>query len=227
MVRATIVYSGTLDALDATEIEATKANLRREVAGRLNVDESLITVTIYAGSIIIVVDVIVPPTQTPEQVSVNLLHALQQASSVAGVIPVTFGTSTVQSVVVRPVESALPPYDAPSDDGAVIAIAISSVVGLFLFIFVARACTPERLREATALLATLYDRWRGVPPPQTTTIEIDTGKDGPESASTPASSFASTFAVPPARTAGGAARDGRPTLPPVPYYDVYEGELRT
>jgi len=134
-------------------------------------------IVVNTGECIVVVEILVPPSTTPEVVRQNLeesaieirtgedsavRNALAPQTAALGLGNVVVTSSTIQK---RPLIASPPPPSpenfTPYTDFSLIFIVAGSVVGMFLLIVLARECDAERIRIGTDILSALYRRLTG------------------------------------------------------------------
>lgn len=212
------------------------------VAENAGVDPSYVTVRVIAGSMIVVVEIVMPPLVTPAQVTRNLdetILASDEAATQAFVpsVPTFLTGAVVTSTVIqeRPILEEFPPAVPGPEftETTIIILAIASVVGLFFLIFIARNCDADKLRETTRLFTSVYDRVTGrggseakaptviiqavpqYPPGSTSAVVRPTLRPTPRKAVPP--TLTEALPIPPSQTAvSSQGPPQRPTMPPEP-----------
>lgn len=127
------------------------------------------TIVVNTGDMIVVVEIVIPPSTTSQTVETNLRtdllevdenlnDAITSAATSLGLQDAVI-TSTIISK--KPV-IASPPPPAPDNvtpytDQSLIYIIVGSCVGLFLVIFLARECTADMIRATRRLIFGAYD----------------------------------------------------------------------
>ena len=127
------------------------------------------TIVVNTGDMIVVVEIVIPPSTTSQtvennlrsdllEVDDNLNAAITPAASSLGLQNAVI-TSTVISQ--KPVIASPPPPKpdnvTPYTDQSLIFIIIGSCVGLFLVIFLARECNADMIRATRRLIFGAYD----------------------------------------------------------------------
>lgn len=127
------------------------------------------TIVVNTGDMIVVVEIVIPPStssQTVEnnlradllEVDENLNNAITPAASSLGLQNAVI-TSTIISQ--KPVIASPPPPTpdnvTPYTDQSLIFIVVGSCVGLFLVIFLARECNADMIRATRRLIFRSYD----------------------------------------------------------------------
>ena len=166
VLRDVVVASFTASGDAATFPPSTRSN----IAGVFSQYTGVATNSIYVGVeddttdvVLVEVEHTPPDGTTPETITSTLNtgimrsgQVLQGALSSAGVVVVSLGTV---SIVQKPRVGVPgePPPEAFTQT-TIIVIAVAGVAGLFLLIFIARQCDPERLRETTKLAVNVLQR---------------------------------------------------------------------
>lgn len=127
------------------------------------------TIVVNTGDMIVVVEIVIPPSTTSQtvqnnlrsdllEVDENLNDAITPAASSLGLQNAVI-TSTIISQ--KPVIASPPPPKpdnvTPFTDQSLIYIVVGSCVGLFLVIFLARECNADMIRATRRLLFGAYD----------------------------------------------------------------------
>jgi hypothetical protein len=127
------------------------------------------TIVINTGDMIVVVEIIIPPSTTSQtvennlradllEVDENLNNAITPSASTLGL-----GNAVITSTIIsqKPVIASPPPPSpdnvTPYTDQSLIVIVTGSCIGLFLIIFVARECNAELIRATRRLIFGSYD----------------------------------------------------------------------
>lgn len=184
-----LTFDGTLEFSNQTQLETAQNEIKATFASWAGVDISRIRVFFVTGSTIVVVEIIPPPTVTVASIQQRVNASISQSdtptagdllapslSSLLGDLIITTTTVTETEVLAS---TGVPIPDSPFTNKSIIIIAVASVVGLFFLIFVARACTPQRLSETSRLFTSVFDALRGdvvEPPPPLPRTTSDGGK---------------------------------------------------
>ena len=178
------MLSGSIESVDEIERAKIEQSIVDAVVEELAPEVPLETlVSLSAGSIVAHTKVILSTTTSSDSASVLVHKAFSallnkpiqshtvKSTSVVRTTSVKIAVRPppppVSKVKVPPPMKNAPssPLDSPKEEiftqTTIIALAAAGVVALFLFIFLARACDPERIRETMILLTSLYDRVMG------------------------------------------------------------------
>lgn len=164
------------------------SDVRVTIIIQIDTRRRLQSYVVNTGTCLVVVELIPPPIYTADTIDRNLKETLlevssgedsglqlalgAQASAFAFSAPIVT-TTTIQTVPLI----ANPPPPAPDNitpytDLSLIFIIGGSCVGLFLLIFIARECDPERIRLGGKLITSVLDGIRGKPPDVSTPEEV-------------------------------------------------------
>lgn len=137
--------------------------------GRRRSLQTLDTIVVNTGDMIVVVEIVIPPSTTSQtvernlqtdllEVDENLNNAITPAASTLGL-----GNAIITSTIIsrKPVIASPPPPSpdnvTPYTDQSLIVIVVGSCVGLFLVIFLARECNADMIRATRRLIFGSYD----------------------------------------------------------------------
>lgn len=127
------------------------------------------TIVVNTGDVIVVVEIVVPPSTTSKTVENNLRTDLLEVDENlnAAITPAASSLGLENAVITSTVISqkpviASPPPPAPDNvtpytDQSLIVIVVGSCVGLFLVIFLARECNADMIRATRRLILGAYD----------------------------------------------------------------------
>lgn len=127
------------------------------------------TIVVNTGDMIVVVEIVIPPSTTSQtvennlrtdllEVDDNLNNAITPAASTLGL-----GNAIITSTIIsrKPVIASPPPPSpdnaTPYTDQSLIVIVVGSCIGLFLIIFLARECNAEMIQATRRLILGSYD----------------------------------------------------------------------
>ena len=127
------------------------------------------TIVVNTGDMIVVVEIIIPPSTTSKTVENNLrtdlLEVDENLNSAITPVASTLGlgnaiiTSTIisQRAVIASPPPPRPDNVTPYTDQSLIVIVVGSCIGLFLIIFLARECNAELIQATRRLIFGSYD----------------------------------------------------------------------
>tara|TARA_B110001450_G_scaffold255991_1_gene285018 strand:+ start:4160 stop:4864 length:705 start_codon:yes stop_codon:yes gene_type:complete len=140
------------------------------------------TIVVNTGDMIVIVEIIIPPTTTPQRVENNLRTDLLEVDENLNdaITPVAsalgLGNAIITSTIIsqKPVIASPPPPNpdntTPFTDQSLIIIIVGSCVGLFLVIFLARECNADMIRATRRLVFGAYDTLTSVERSETTNV---------------------------------------------------------
>ena len=159
-------FDGTLDASDEYRVGTAVDEVRTTFSNGGDVPKTNVNARFQAGSTMLLVEVNVPPYKTAEEVeraiNATLLAQADELSFSKTISPSVadmLGQLLMARSSVTPVTILVNP-NAPNTfptDTSIIAMSTAGVFGLFMFIFIARECTPDRLRETTRLVIAVFN----------------------------------------------------------------------
>ena len=126
------------------------------------------TIVVNTGTMIVVVEIVIPPSSTPQRVEQSLRNSLLEVDEnlndaiAPAAVAVGLNNAIITSTIIsqRPVIASPPPPSpdnvTPFTDQSLIYIVVGSCVGLFLVIFLARECSPELLSATRRLVLGSY-----------------------------------------------------------------------
>lgn len=127
------------------------------------------TIVVNTGDMIVVVEIVIPPSTTSKTVENNLRTDLLEVDENLNdaITPVASSLGLQNAVITSTIISqksviASPPPPAPDNvtpytDQSLIYIVVGSCVGLFLIIFLARECNADMIRATRRLIFGAYD----------------------------------------------------------------------
>jgi hypothetical protein len=127
------------------------------------------TIVVNTGNVIVVVEIVIPPSTTSQTVENNLRTDLLEVDENLNdaITPVASSLGLQNAVITstiisqKPVIASPPPPSpdnvTPYTDQSLVFIVVGSCVGLFLVIFLARECNADMIRATRRLVFEAYD----------------------------------------------------------------------